>query len=132
LLVMERTGLSYNMAYQPYASVILGIVLGADASGTGDVTIPISSSKYIINRCIVVQPGATSLTLLVATFRTAASGGGTSIGAIGTAPTSAGAFCEIAAPLASRRTETTLYLNKSVGGGIGATADVYIIGTPLP
>lgn len=120
------------MAYIPGGSQILGYALAADVSGTGDITIPIASSKYVVDRCIVVQPGATSLTLLVATLRTAASGGGTSIGAIGTAPTTSGSFCEIAAPLASRRTETTLYLNKSIGGGASTTADVYIIGTPLP
>lgn len=111
---------------------MIGFVLGADVSGTGDITIAVASSKYIIDRCIVVQPGANSLTLLVATFRTASGGGGTSIGAVGSGPTTAGSFCEIAAPLASRRTETTLYLNKSVGGGASTTADIYIIGTPVP
>lgn len=106
-------------------------LLSQDVSGTGDITIPVPLSKYLIDRFIVEQVGANSLTLLVGTLRTAAAGGGNSIGAVGTAPTVAGVFCEIAMPVSSTRTEATLYFNKSIGAGVGTLANIFLIGTQL-
>lgn len=119
------------MSYNLFGSSILARLLSQDVSGTGDISIAIPFSKYLIDRFIVEQVGANSLTLLVATLRTAATGGGTSIGAIGTAPTAAGVFCEIASPLGSTRSEATLYFNKSIGAGASTLANIFLIGTPL-
>lgn len=149
LLVCASSTLDYFIApHEAYAAVgpyyrgfeygVIGVLKSANMNSTADQAIPIAtgnaSQTYIVDRVLVVNASA-SLTLAAGGVYTAASKGGTAIVSalqVYTGLTSATKTMYMTMAVSDKRTEDPLYLSLSVAQGSAATADIYVLGFPVP
>lgn len=113
---------------------VLFRLIGANMNVTTDQALvkQFAFNNYVIDR-ILVTNASTSLTTAAGGIYSAAAKGGTAIVAAGQAHSGANnAAAANALTLAStaRRNETPI-LSLTTGQGSAATADIYVIGTPL-
>lgn len=116
---------------------ILGRLIGANMNSTGDQSIPINASKYIVRRIVAVNPSI-NLTTAAGGIYTAIQKGGTAlVPAVQVYKdlTAAAKFKDLTLD-ASLATDSlalaTLYLSLTTGQGASATCDFYVIGDALP
>lgn len=124
--------------YRGFGYSVIGVLKSANMNSTADQAIPIAtgnaSQTYIVDRVLVVNASA-SLTLAAGGVYTAASKGGTAIVAatqIYTGLTSATKTMYMTMAVSDKRTEDPLYLSLTVVQGSAATADIYVLGFPVP
>lgn len=119
--------------YTPGATRILARLIGANMNVTTDQAFNGLPALYTIDY-ILITNASISLTTCAGGFYTAAAKGGTAIVAaaqVYSALTTAAKILKATIAVTDKRTEATLYLNLTTAQGAAATADVYIVGTPL-
>jgi len=142
LFVRNATQVDLNVCsttntWRPASSRILGQLTSANFNSTADQPITIRSSRYII-RAITVDNASVNLTTAAGGFYTGAGKSGTVIVAatqVYTALTTSSKFLDVtlaAAPTTDVQTVTTIFLSLTTPMGGAATADVRIVGDPLP
>lgn len=119
--------------YSPGTTRILSRLIGANMNVTTDQAFNGLPALYTIDY-ILITNASISLTTCAGGFYTAATKGGTAIVAaaqVYSALTTAAKILKATIAVTDKRTEATLYLNLTTAQGAAATADVYIVGTPL-
>lgn len=119
------------------ASALLGTLKSTNFNSTADQAIPMLYAKYIVRK-ITVTNASTNLTLAAGGIYTATSKGGTALVAatqVYTTLSSATKYLDLTlGALLTTDTQAlaNLYFSLTTAQGATATADIYIIGDPMP
>lgn len=128
------------MAFSPYSFAPAGGALGVNLNATGDTSIPITLSKYIITALWISNFSASPAALFACSLRDAAAGAGNSLMAttmVALPSTAALDFFTtnmngIALATIRRNTASTLFFNVGVANGSTLTADVFVFALGRP